>query len=129
MTLSLKVAMEPESPVNGPDGLFTGYDGWVWMLTIVGALSGLVVSFALKFVDNIAVISAHALAMLVVVLASAEFFDLRLTGPLAIGAILVAGALVAFYAEEDRPNAGATPGQARHQGLLPPADAGPRPLM
>ncbi|CAK0866224.1 unnamed protein product, partial [Prorocentrum cordatum] len=51
-TLALKAAMEPDSPLHGRRGFFTGYNVWVWLIIVLGVISGITVSFALKFVDN-----------------------------------------------------------------------------
>jgi len=120
MTLSVKVALEPHSPIHGHSGFFTGYSGWVWVVVLLGSCSGILISVMLKHTDNIAVIFSHALAMVVVAVVSAKFFGLVLTGPFICGGVLVLLAMYAFYSGEGRPprNAGCSDG-ARASRLLP----------
>lgn len=101
LTLMGKVSLEPDSPIHGPNGFFTGYNGWVWTVIAIGSISGLSVSAALKLLDNIVVIFAHALAMLVVAAVSSIFFGLTLSGPFVGGGMLVLVALLAFYSAEE----------------------------
>merc|ERR1711862_19200 len=89
-------------------GFFTGYNRWVWLVILLGSVSGIAVSVTLKFVDNIAVIFAHALSMIVVALASAEFFGLSLSVSFVVGGMLVLAALCMFYS--DSPDASANQG-------------------
>merc|ERR1740121_2057316 len=106
MTLVGKVVMEPSSPVHGPDGFFTGYNLWVWVIVFNGAFSGLAISVALKFVDNLVLIFAHAMAVLVVALVSAHFFGTLLPAPFVVGGTLVLAALMVFHSG-DHSNASA----------------------
>lgn len=102
-TLVVKVGPNPASPARGPDGIITGFNAWVWMVVITGASSGLVVSGVLRYLDNIAVVFAHALAMIFVAVVSAELFHQVLTPPFIFGGILVGVAMMSFYAEDVKP--------------------------
>eukprot|EP00746_Dinoflagellata_sp_MGD_P146840 gnl/MRDRNA2_/MRDRNA2_79266_c0_seq3.p1 gnl/MRDRNA2_/MRDRNA2_79266_c0~~gnl/MRDRNA2_/MRDRNA2_79266_c0_seq3.p1 ORF type:complete len:380 (+),score=44.14 gnl/MRDRNA2_/MRDRNA2_79266_c0_seq3:88-1227(+) len=93
-----KVLFQPESPIH--EGFFTGYNGYTWCLLLTGAVSGIVVSFTLKFVDNIAVVFSHALAMVVVTTISALFFNFSVSIEFLLGTTVVASATVAYYVEE-----------------------------
>merc|ERR1712113_1281029 len=97
VTLALKACVEPDSPVHGKRGFFTGYSGWVWLIVVLGVMSGITISFALKFVDNVAVVFAHAISVLVGSVVSAEFFDFQLSGPFICGGALMLVALIAFH--------------------------------
>lgn len=96
-TLWTKVSLEPTSPIHGPRGFFTGYNVYVWVVVVCGALNGILVSFTLRYVDNIAIIFAHALSMILVALLSAEFFAVQLTDSFLLGGALVLAALYVFY--------------------------------
>jgi len=98
-TLILKAASAPDSPIYGEDGFFTGYNPCVWAVIVVGSCSGIAVSVTLKFVDNIAVIFAHALSMIAVAVISAQFFGLRLSVGFVGGGTLVLVSLYLFYSE------------------------------
>merc|ERR1711924_196213 len=100
--LFLKATTDPDSPIHGRDGFFTGYSIWVWIVIAIGALSGLAVSVTLKYVDNIAVIFAHALAMIVVVVVSAEFFGVALQVSFVFGGMLVMASLYNFYSDDQK---------------------------
>lgn len=95
-----KVIMEPESPVHGPGGFFTGYNSWVWVIVILGSVSGLTISVALKFVDNLVLIFSHAISVLVVALVSMHLFGTSLPAPFILGGTLVLVALLMFHSGE-----------------------------
>jgi UDP-sugar transporter A1/2/3 len=101
-TLAIKTGTEVDSPIHGEDGFFAGYSGWVWLVIFVGAVNGLAVSVTLKYVDNIAVIFAHALAMIVVAIASSEFFGFELSSSFVIGGFLVMASLYLFYSDDKK---------------------------
>jgi len=97
-TLVAKACLDPASPVHGPGGVFTGYDGWVWMIVLLGTASGLAISVALKFADNLAVIFSHVLTVLIVAAVSAEWFDVTLSASFISGSAFVLFGLIAFHA-------------------------------
>merc|ERR1712062_697257 len=99
-TLVAKAVMDPESPVHGPVGLITGYDGWVWMIVLLGTANGIAISVALKFVDNLAVVFSHVLTVLIVAAVSAEWFSYTLSAPFLSGTGLVIVGLLAFHAAD-----------------------------
>jgi len=99
ITLITKAGSEPDSPIHGPGGFFAGYDGWVWLVVLLSSLSGLGVSVALKYVDNIAVIFSHALSMIVVAVLSAVLFSVMLSVSFAFGGSLVLASLYMFYSD------------------------------
>jgi len=96
IALWAKASSEPASPIN-TSGFFAGYTSWVWAVVILGAASGLIISFTLKFVDNIAVVFAHAIAVLIASVISSGVFGLELSLPFVAGGILVLLALVWFH--------------------------------
>lgn len=100
VTLAVKAALDPDSPVHHQGGFFAGYDSWVLTIIFFGTASGMAISAALKHMDNIAVIFAHALAVLVVAAVSAEYFGLSLSVPFLIGVLLVLASLVVFHHAE-----------------------------
>jgi drug/metabolite transporter (DMT)-like permease len=98
-TLIVKAITDTESPIHGPGGFFAGYNSWVWLVILVGSISGIAVSVTLKYVDNIAVIFAHALSMVVVAVASAELFGVSLSVSFVSGGAMVLAALCMFYSD------------------------------
>eukprot|EP00746_Dinoflagellata_sp_MGD_P036824 gnl/MRDRNA2_/MRDRNA2_18846_c0_seq1.p1 gnl/MRDRNA2_/MRDRNA2_18846_c0~~gnl/MRDRNA2_/MRDRNA2_18846_c0_seq1.p1 ORF type:complete len:364 (-),score=56.00 gnl/MRDRNA2_/MRDRNA2_18846_c0_seq1:560-1651(-) len=90
-----KLSTTPNSPAH--QGLFTGYNTWTWCLLFANSVYGIAISFTLKFVDNIAVVFSHAVALLVVTVVSAAFFNLPVTPQFDIGVVVVAIATVAYY--------------------------------
>merc|ERR1719330_1122478 len=99
-TLIGKVIMEPQSPVHGPGGFFTGYNVWAWLIVVLGSISGLTISVALKYVDNLVLIFSHALAVLVVALVSIHLFGTSLPAPFVLGGGLILVALLLFHSGE-----------------------------
>jgi len=97
-TLVAKAVMDPESPVHGSGGLVTGFDGWVWMIVLLGTANGIAISVALKFVDNLAVVFSHVFTVLIVAAVSAEWFDYTLSAPFMSGSALVFFGILAFHA-------------------------------
>jgi len=99
-TLLTKVSLDPASPIHGPNGFFTGYNRYIWAVVVCGTLNGILVSFTLRYVDNIAIIFGHALAMLLGAFLSAEVFAVELTNSFLFGGALVLAALYVFYTSE-----------------------------
>lgn len=99
-TLLTKVSLDPASPIHGPNGFFTGYNLYIWAVVVCGTLNGILVSFTLRYVDNIAIIFSHALAMLLGSFLSAEVFAVELTNSFLLGGALVLVALYVFYTSE-----------------------------
>mmetsp|Transcript_61972 Transcript_61972/g.177761 ORF Transcript_61972/g.177761 Transcript_61972/m.177761 type:complete len:549 (+) Transcript_61972:193-1839(+) len=100
-TLLAKAAMEPNSPMHGPQGFFTGYNIWVWLLVLLGAVSGIAISAALKYVDNLVLIFSHAMSVILVSVASTILFGAVLPPPFVAGGMLIVLALVIFHSGED----------------------------
>lgn len=71
-------------------GMLTGYEFWAWSVVLCNALNGLAISAVLKYADNIARVYAHAIAMVVTMLASIQLFDAHATPQLVIAVLLVA---------------------------------------
>jgi UDP-sugar transporter A1/2/3 len=95
--LVLKVSSDQNSPVRHEGGFFAGYSIWVWAVILIGAASGLVISLALKFMDNIAIVFSHALAVLIASGFSATLLGINFSHSFAMGGLLVVMALVAFH--------------------------------
>ncbi|KAJ0405755.1 hypothetical protein P43SY_003605 [Pythium insidiosum] len=55
-------------------GFFSGYNGWTFAVIFVNCIGGISVGFILKFLDNIACVYAHAVAMMLTMLFSMLFF-------------------------------------------------------
>lgn len=110
LALWVKASSEPDSPVHHEGGFFTGYSCWVWAVVILGSIGGLAVSFTLKFMDNVAVLFAHALSVLIASSLSAKVFGVQLSLPFAGGGTLVLVALLIFHAAEGRDVGGACQG-------------------
>lgn len=132
--LVMKFTLEPESPIHGQAGLFTGFSVWVWVIISMGSITGITISMTLKFVDNIAVVFAHVVAVCLVAVVSARFFNLGLSLPFMAGGFLIAVALIAFHSEDCSKRAlvaagaaGRTrkPGELTEAAKLPKED-GPR---
>mmetsp|Transcript_42415 Transcript_42415/g.122702 ORF Transcript_42415/g.122702 Transcript_42415/m.122702 type:complete len:405 (-) Transcript_42415:64-1278(-) len=101
LALAAKAALDPNSPLHHAGSFFAGYDSWVWTIIVLGTASGMAVSAALKYMDNIAVIFAHALAVLVVAAVSTEYFSFAPSVPFLIGGLLVLASLVVFNSDEE----------------------------
>eukprot|EP00929_Paragymnodinium_shiwhaense_P061581 TRINITY_DN30765_c0_g1_i1.p1 TRINITY_DN30765_c0_g1~~TRINITY_DN30765_c0_g1_i1.p1 ORF type:complete len:513 (-),score=132.20 TRINITY_DN30765_c0_g1_i1:210-1748(-) len=100
--LLLKTFSDPASPVHREGGFFAGYTGWVWAVVLLGATSGMMISFTLKFVDNIAVVFAHALAVLIASGLSSGLLGIDLSPAFVCGGLLVAAALTLFHLAESK---------------------------
>jgi len=108
MTLFYKVVAEPSSPIHGPGGFLAGYTFYVWLIVFLGSISGIAISATLKFADNIVLIFAHALSVLIVAVVSSWAFGITLSPPFVMGGFLVLSALVVFHCGESS-DAGSAP--------------------
>jgi hypothetical protein len=63
-----------ESSEIASRGFFDGYNNWTIATILVNCVAGISVGFILKFLDNIAVVYAHAVAMMLTMLVSMVFF-------------------------------------------------------
>ncbi|RHY27033.1 hypothetical protein DYB32_007100 [Aphanomyces invadans] len=59
----------------GPGGFFFGYNSWTWVVVGIQVVAGLCMGLILKFLDNIACVFTHAMAMLFTTLVSILFFS------------------------------------------------------
>merc|ERR1712232_1287029 len=98
VALIIKVTSEPNSPMNRAGSFFAGYNIWVWAVVILGSGGGMMISFTLKYVDNIAVVFSHALAVIPASTMSTWIFDLSLPFPFVLGGILILISLLIFNA-------------------------------
>lgn len=67
------------------------------LIVLLGGFSGICVSFIFKFIDNIALIAADVLAMVILVFISAAYFGLSITAPLIVGCFLIIASLGYYY--------------------------------
>lgn len=109
-----KAVLDRQSPVHGPGGFFTGYTSWTWTIVALGSVSGLAISCALKFVDNLVIIFSHALGVVSVAALSARFFDTPLSPPFVLGGAFIMFALLVFHSSDL-----STGGASANDGKLP----------
>jgi drug/metabolite transporter (DMT)-like permease len=55
-------------------GFFHGFNGWTWMVIFVHSIGGIAIGVMLKYLDNIACVYAHAMAMMLTMFISILFF-------------------------------------------------------
>ena len=67
------------------------------LIVLLGGFSGLCVSFLFKFIDNIALIAADVLAMVILVFISAAYFGLSINLSLIVGCFLIIASLGYYY--------------------------------
>lgn len=127
LALLVKVGSEPDSPCA--HGFFTGYNTWVWIIVLFGVVSGISISVALKHVDNLVVVFAHALSVVFVALASVELFDQQMSSSFASGGVLILVSLCIFHSGHgDHGEAKLSGGMTMMRRPLTPSIAGARPL-
>ncbi|GLE06360.1 hypothetical protein PINS_up015607 [Pythium insidiosum] len=68
------IGLVVESNKLSSRGFFSGYNGWTFAVILVNCIGGISVGFILKFLDNIACVYAHAVAMMLTMLFSMLFF-------------------------------------------------------
>ncbi|KAF0683148.1 Aste57867_24836 [Aphanomyces stellatus] len=66
-------------------GLLGGYNSWTWVVVVIQVFAGLTMGLILKFLDNIACVYTHAMAMMFTTLVSILFFAFDLTLEFACG--------------------------------------------
>eukprot|EP00939_MAST-03C_sp_MAST-3C-sp1_P000757 g757.t1 len=79
-------------------GFFHDYSFAVALIILLGGLSGFFVSVIFKYIDNIALLAADVIAMVILVGVSVRFFDLQVDGFLVTGCVLVLVSLSTYYA-------------------------------
>eukprot|EP00899_Mesostigma_viride_P016116 jgi/Mesvir1/24505/Mv21853-RA.2 len=77
--------------------LLRGYDGWTWAVVLNLAFTGLIVSWVMKFADNIIKVYATSMAMLLTLLISAVFFDLSPSLQLFLGILIAFFSLQLYF--------------------------------
>ncbi|KAK3210057.1 hypothetical protein GRF29_44g1506594 [Pseudopithomyces chartarum] len=82
------------------DGFFAGYNWVVWTAIGFQAAGGIIVALVINYADNIAKNFATSLSIIVSCVASAYFFDFRVTTAFAIGTAVVLGATY-LYTQPD----------------------------
>eukprot|EP00746_Dinoflagellata_sp_MGD_P014128 gnl/MRDRNA2_/MRDRNA2_130820_c0_seq1.p1 gnl/MRDRNA2_/MRDRNA2_130820_c0~~gnl/MRDRNA2_/MRDRNA2_130820_c0_seq1.p1 ORF type:complete len:347 (+),score=49.69 gnl/MRDRNA2_/MRDRNA2_130820_c0_seq1:118-1158(+) len=93
---------DEKSPLH--DGFFNGYTPWTLLIVVFMSSTGLFISAVMKFIDNIAVVHAHAASMITVLGISVLLFDERLSVATWIGAAIITAATI-WYAHEGLPEA------------------------
>ncbi|DAZ98836.1 TPA: hypothetical protein N0F65_000992 [Lagenidium giganteum] len=68
------VALVIEGDTIREHGFFYGYNGWTWAVILVNSFGGISMGFVLKYMDNIACVYSHAIAMMLTMLFSMMFF-------------------------------------------------------
>lgn len=106
-------SQDEKSPLHG--GLFNGYTPWAFLIVLFNSCSGLFISAAMRFIDNIAVVHAHAAAIITVLGISVLMFGYHVSVTTWIGAAIITLATI-WYAHEGLPEA--TAGQ-KDTGQLP----------
>eukprot|EP00898_Chlorokybus_atmophyticus_P003500 jgi/Chlat1/4150/Chrsp27S00313 len=68
--------------------MFNGYDVYTWLVVLNLSFTGLVVSWVMKYADNIVKVFATSMAMLLTMLLSVAFFGVEPTLQLSLGIII-----------------------------------------
>ena len=84
----------------------------VWIIVLFGVVSGISISVALKHVDNLVVVFAHALSVVFVALASVELFDQQMSSSFASGGVLILAPSAEFRRSEPITRPGASEDRA-----------------
>ncbi|KAG9409446.1 hypothetical protein AC1031_019707 [Aphanomyces cochlioides] len=71
--------------VEHMDGFFAGYNTWTWVVIFIQVAMGLTMGIILKFLDNIACVYTHAMAMMFTTIVSILFFAFELSLEFACG--------------------------------------------
>ena len=77
-------------------GLLAGYDGRAWAVVLCNALNGLAISAVLKYADNIARVYAHAIAMVLTMLAAVQMHGKPLSPQLILAVVMVAASTLQY---------------------------------
>lgn len=83
------------------EGLFANYNWYCLAIILTASVFGLSVAVILKFLDNIAGVYVHSLAMVFTMLASAIWFDFKPSVAFVIGLILIILSLYLYHKEPD----------------------------
>ena len=79
------------------NGWSTGYEsGWAWAVVLCNALNGLAISAVLKYADNIARVYAHAIAMVLTMLAAVQMHGKPLSPQLILAVVMVAASTLQY---------------------------------
>eukprot|EP00929_Paragymnodinium_shiwhaense_P033214 TRINITY_DN18284_c0_g1_i1.p1 TRINITY_DN18284_c0_g1~~TRINITY_DN18284_c0_g1_i1.p1 ORF type:complete len:368 (+),score=84.06 TRINITY_DN18284_c0_g1_i1:136-1239(+) len=99
------------------DGVFKGYNGWTWAVTLNNALNGLAISAILKYADNIARVYAHACAMLLTMLLSTLFFQTPITPKLVLAVAVVSSSAFQYNVKPEHLGFDALPTTPKYEKL------------
>jgi UDP-galactose transporter len=80
---------------------FYGFNVFTCIVVFSGSCTGLIIGFLLKFVDNIAVIHADALATIFATILSVAFFKLVVDWWFAVGIVCIIAAIYLYHWEGD----------------------------
>lgn len=86
------------------NGFFTGYTGWALVIVFFQSCGGLFISATMRFIDNIAVVHAHAASIIAVLGISVLWFDYQGSILTWMGAACITVATI-WYAHEGLPEA------------------------
>ncbi|CAB9502195.1 UDP-galactose translocator [Seminavis robusta] len=85
-----------EGSEDNNKSFFHGFTVWVWILTILNALMGVLVAAVIKYADSVLKALATSLSVILSTLLSAVFFGTRLTPTFLFGMLLVVGSVLGF---------------------------------
>jgi len=85
------------SSSTGGGGSLEGFNGWAALLILNHSVAGIVLGVLLKYLDNIAVIYCHTIAMLLQTVLQYLFFGFPITGYFVAGVVLISVSLRAYY--------------------------------
>lgn len=87
-------------------GFFDGYNGWTAAVIVVNCVGGISMGLILKFLDNIACVYSHAVAMMLTMLFSMIFFHFSPSLEFACGLAVVVISMYLYHHKVDTGDAG-----------------------
>jgi len=82
-------------------GLFDGFSLWTWLIIIVQSFSGMCVGAVLKYLDNVAVIYCHSVAVFLITILGKLIYGFEVTSWFVAGIVLCTISLKLYYARAD----------------------------
>lgn len=91
-----RTTMTGDTTTTTPIPFFRGFTKWVWILVVLHATGGLLVSAVMKYADNVVKGVATGFGILIATGLSAVFFHTPLTVLFVVGACLIVGSAYVF---------------------------------
>ena len=82
-------------------GFFEGFTIWTWLIIVVQSFSGMCVGAVIKYLDNVAVIYCHSVAVFLITILGRLIFGFEVTSWFVAGIVLCTVSLKLYYARAD----------------------------